>query len=665
MSKPSDVKKEDLLAKAVRLEAELSATRERLASIRRGHEIGKEQHHSAPDASCFSSQCPAAAEQIGEALQPQVGSSTAANTMKDEPATVKKQRNAPGRVAAGKSGQEIATPPKHSIRELLSGPQMPDATLAEFCKFLQCQLKKEAQVHVTSDIDLKDKGAKAMWADYEAFVAPNLGGTERWVPYHTMFGCHEKFVVEAIHYSQHGWDEFQRFQAMFIFRAHCKADVFNIAQVPVLTSDEFWKDPHQACEPAGIMEKALLKYRLETKAPLLTTCFRMIPIRLLEDNDENLVRNVVIRTGRLIALAEKVFPIVKDETLSAASKFGQISTLVQAVQGLGETWAKMLTVCIDLAYPEMGLLSRQCDVGTGAAVPLRRLLPHGGDSDLHKALDELRSLFNTSQGSTFTDFWNVLEIVERKAREQFSGFPLILTQMNTERGCLSAATLQVQLCEYRQYRHALARNRYGLPADESMKEVQEQFPAAPKATCGQLDIFRARWQQQAEERRQAAKRMHDEGIASSTAAFEALIDAVGGSWRLAERVAQMCFNATSSGKSPEEVEEFRHELCKDALKLKGADDVSNDSNHAWAHCKVTLTGTASGHPYVSTQLKGVCFQTTVAAAGSIMNAERIARLCFAKLESGVAKDEVIEFRNGLYKIANPDYQPRKRARTTT
>jgi len=514
-------------------------------------------------------------------------------------------------------------------------------------------------VHVNADIDLEDAGAQAMWTDYEAFVAPNLGATERWVPYHTVFGCHEKFVLEAIHHSQHGWNEFQRFQAMFIFRAHCKADVFNIAQVPILTSDDFWKDPVQACEPSGIMEKALLKYRLETKGPLLTTCFRMIPVRLLEDNDENLVRNVVIRTGRLLALAEKVFPIVKDEKVSAANKFDRISALVQSTQGLGETWAKMLTCCIDLAYPEIGLLSKRCDVGIGAAVPLRRLLPHGGDSDLHKALDQLRSLFNTSTDSSFAHFWNVLERVERMARDRFSDFPLILKQINTERGCISAVTLQVQLCEYRQYRHSLARNRYGLTADESMKEIDKEPPAARGPTAA--DMFKARsqqQQQQAEERRTAAKRMYDEGYVSSTAAFETLIDAVGGSWRLAERVAKLCHGASEKGKSPEEVQQFREQLCKDAMKMKGADDVANDSP-AWSICKLKTSGTQT--PYVPFKCGNppVPFQTTVQSAGSIMQAERIARLCFAKLESGSTKEEALEFRNAQYPL---EEQPGKRSR---
>merc|ERR1712187_524768 len=112
------------------------------------------------------------------------------------------------------------------------------------------------------------------------------------------------------------------------------------------------------------------------------------------------------------------------------------------------------------------------------------------------------------------------------------------------------------------------------------------------------------------------------------------------------------------------------QLCRDAANLKGANDVPNDS-HAWEHCKVKLSGSASGHPNVPTKFQGkdkgaaISFQTTVQACGSIMNAERIARLCYAKVEAGSTKEEVVEFRNGLYTEANPKFQPRKRNRTNT
>merc|ERR1711865_775608 len=41
--------------------------------------------------------------------------------------------------------------------------------------------------------------------------------------------------------------------------------------------------------------------------------------------------------------------------------------------------------------------------------------------------------------------------------------------MGTRQFNLSAVTLQVQLCEYRQFRHSLARNSFGLPDDQTMR----------------------------------------------------------------------------------------------------------------------------------------------------------------------------------------------------
>merc|ERR1719240_2434615 len=76
----------------------------------------------------------------------------------------------------------------------------------------------------------------------------------------------------------------------------------------------------------------------------------------------------------LIKLADEAYPIVKNSKLKPAEKMAKLSGLVQEGQGLGETWAKMLTVCIDLAYPKERLLESQCDVGTGAVAPMRCLL---------------------------------------------------------------------------------------------------------------------------------------------------------------------------------------------------------------------------------------------------------------------------------------------------
>merc|ERR1712096_567216 len=123
-----------------------------------------------------------------------------------------------------------------------------------------------------------------MGPDVEEFITPNLGNTERWVPYHTILGVHELFLVQSIH-SQRSWNEKQRFFAMFVFRAHCKCDVFMKVELPLMLKKEFWQNPQKAFQPGGPMEKSMLSYRKKTGNPLITSCFRIIPPRVLKDND--------------------------------------------------------------------------------------------------------------------------------------------------------------------------------------------------------------------------------------------------------------------------------------------------------------------------------------------------------------------------------------------
>eukprot|EP00434_Breviolum_minutum_P011017 symbB.v1.2.009719.t2/scaffold624.1/size179468/7 len=190
---------------------------------------------------------------------------------------------------------------------------MPKASLDEFFQFLSCQLQIQSREHLDKVIPVHDKAAEALFPQVDAHVKPNLGNTERWVPYHTVLGVHELFLMEAVH-SRKDWNEKQKFLAMFIFRAHCKRDLFMQAQLPLMKKD-FWKNPAKAFEQEGPMEKAMRAYRKRTGKPMLTNCFRIIPERTLSDDDANLVRSIITRSARLIGLAEKSFDVVKDKTL--------------------------------------------------------------------------------------------------------------------------------------------------------------------------------------------------------------------------------------------------------------------------------------------------------------------------------------------------------------
>lgn len=525
-----------------------------------------------------------------------------------------------------------------------SGQPLPAATLDEFFQFLQCQLRMQSLEYTGNDVVLADKGASSMWPEVKAFVTPNLGATERWVPYHTILGVHELFLVESVHHRA-GWTEKQKFLAIFVFRAHCKRDLFLQAQLPVMSTKTFWQDPVKAFAPGESMEQAIIKYRKKTGKPLITNCFRIIPPRVLKDDTANLVRSITTRTQNLLQVAEAAFPVVKDKSLMPYAKMAKISKMVTEGDGCGDTWAKMLTVCIDLAYPSLRLLESQCDVGTGAAAPLKCLLPKGGPSDKKEALKALLTIANKAKGTTGKHFWKVLHEVEGHVRSKYKQMPLICAQASTKAGKMTAMTLQVQLCEYRQFRHSIARSKYGLPDDENMRGEPEQackpkpedFMVLDKKTNVMKFEFPS----------------DNKKIPFSVSVKEAKSE------KVALRVASMCFQllGPDHGMSKNEVEKVRNEMLKD---YRHGDDVANDSE-AWRFCKASVPSLVAPNGYrsavVAFQFKakdGSSFplQVTILAAGGFLQAERISRLCWTKLNAGMKKDAVVAYRNGLYKQVN-------------
>ena len=68
--------------------------------------------------------------------------------------------------------------------------------------------------------------------------------------------------------------------------------------------------------------------------------------------------------------------------------------IIQTGYGFGETWAKMLMMTVDIAYPEKQLLGESCDVGIGARQGLRRLV---AVQEPRKALQEATSAMNASK----------------------------------------------------------------------------------------------------------------------------------------------------------------------------------------------------------------------------------------------------------------------------
>mmetsp|Transcript_32060 Transcript_32060/g.72091 ORF Transcript_32060/g.72091 Transcript_32060/m.72091 type:complete len:629 (+) Transcript_32060:52-1938(+) len=355
--------------------------------------------------------------------------------------------------------------------------QVSASELDQLFHFLQCQLRMEAKECLQQDVELLDQQACALWPHFVSWVQPNLGKKEKWMPFHTVLGAHELFIVENIHHnSKLNWDEKSRFLAMFVFRAHCRGHVFRDAQLPVMQKKGFWRDPISYFKEDGEVTRSMLAYRRKTKQPLQTSAFLAIPERLCqEDSDENLALNVAMRTRTLLEVADRVWPILHNNNMPSLEKFEEISRTIQSGRGLGETWAKMLMVSIDIAYPKAQLLSHSCDVGVGALKALQRLFHGGCPSDLREALRKATRKANESQRRAARNFWSMLGKVENLAQNRFAKFARMLAQVSTPTGQLSAVTMQVQLCEWRQFMDYLA--KVGAPFPRLVGEPADLEPA--------------------------------------------------------------------------------------------------------------------------------------------------------------------------------------------
>jgi len=360
------------------------------------------------------------------------------------------------------------------------------------------------------------------------------------------------------------------------------------------------------------------------------------------------VRSVTHRTLGLIEVAEKAYPMMKDKSKTADEKLACISTMVQEAEGCGETWAKMLTVCIDLAYPKEMLLETQCDVGTGASPALRCLLPAKLNvPDKKQALKELLKIVNSAKSPHSKSFWATLKVEEALISKHFKAFPLIVSQANTKERGMSAVTLQVQLCEYRQFRHSIARHKYGLPEDPNMRGEAEKSTRLTPDNFVEYD----------EKRKSVVFQFPKEDTKID---FEVPIKSTGNKIVVAFSVAHKCFYRLLQGESKQEVLKYRDELVG---SYRGGVE-SPDESEAWEVCRAHgMHGTSvCSFSMEAKDGKKFPFQTTALAAGGVLEAERIARLCWDKLKAGVKKEAVIEFRNRLYKesAASTAATPQKR-----
>eukprot|EP00415_Alexandrium_ostenfeldii_P000149 UN0149 len=136
--------------------------------------------------------------------------------------------------------------------------------------------------------------------------------------------------------------------------------------------------------------------------------------------------------------------------------------------------------------------------------------------------------------------------------------------------------------------------------------------------------------------------------------FEVSLAGARHSQKLAERVAVICFEKLRDGVPKKEVEAFRQQMYTQCQAMSCQDVPGNCV--AWQKCKgsAKYANPAVTFTYEYSNGKKDCFQTTATATGGrLMEAERIARLCYKKFESGMKKDDVLAYRAKLYQeLAN-------------
>eukprot|EP00435_Cladocopium_sp_Y103_P019474 s3_g4.t1 len=403
------------------------------------------------------------------------------------------------------------------MAKIASRADLNPSAAAEFFQFLQCSLRLEAAEKLQHDMLLEDQEALTMWPSFKLWASRNLK-REKWVPFHTALSPHELFAVEKIHHNQDlSWTPFQRYLAMIIFRAHCQKHVFSEAQLPYLQTPEFWAAPKKYFEDDGPITQAMLRYRRETRSPLQTSAFRLIPKRLCKDNDENLAVSVARRSQLLIDIANEVWPLLLDVHLPSAQKFAAISRAIQTGHGFGETWAKMLMVSMDIAYPEAKLLMEHCDVGIGAKRGLLRL----GGGDNRAGLQQVTEALNGAQLESARHFWRLLAKVESVAHSTFDHLPLIQRHLDTER--LSPATVQVQLCEWRQFLDYLDRQArlelLQVPSSITFLDDDAGPPQISDEEVSEIEVSDDTASDAIIHRAKARRRSTSESMASASAAY--------------------------------------------------------------------------------------------------------------------------------------------------
>jgi len=134
-----------------------------------------------------------------------------------------------------------------------------------------------------------------------------------------------------------------------------------------------------------------------------------------------------------------------------------------------------------LEVPKLDLDAKREElIAGGAPLPRKREGPSPSD-----ALMALGARINESNIPSAKHFWKLLAEVEAHGRKYFGNYPLIVAQMKTKARVIHAATLQVQLCEFRQFENFLKQSASKrLRADDDKEDEQAKEPEEEAAGEG-------------------------------------------------------------------------------------------------------------------------------------------------------------------------------------
>jgi len=113
------------------------------------------------------------------------------------------------------------------------------------------------------------------------------------------------------------------------------------------------------------------------------------------------------------------------------------------------------------------------------------------DKKAVKALSKLCEIVNKSDSPSCESFWALSAQVEAHGRKVFRDLTLVARQMETKKRCLSAVTLQVQLCEWRQFKNYQQRMAKGAESQEPRRTGKAAAPEAKVAKKVKVKVVAA------------------------------------------------------------------------------------------------------------------------------------------------------------------------------